>query len=280
MNFLLEPLQYAFIQRAMLAGALVGILCATIGVYVVLRRMSFIGHALTHAAFPGVVGAYLLKWDLAVGSAAATFLTAAGIGWFSSKDESVYEDTAIGIMASSMFALGILMISLVRSYRDLSGILFGNILGVTDGRLIVMGLVAACVVVIILLFHKELDLFCYDPVYAKAIGIRLGVLRHTLLWMLAATVVVGIQIVGAILTSALLVTPAATARLLTDRHRTIMIWSCVVAVSSAFAGIYASYYWNWSSGASIVIVSTIWFGAALAWSSFRKKYLVASGSRS
>ena len=262
MTWLLEPFQYAFMQTGLLAIVLVGITCATIGVYVVLRRMAFIGDALAHTALPGLVVAYLYRWDLYIGALVAGLLTALGIGWLSRRDE-VREDTAIGILFTAMFSLGILLISTARSFRDLSHMLFGNILGVTTRDLVVIGITACLVVGMLVLFHKELELASFDPTHSSAIGIRPERIRYGLLLLLACAVVSAIQAVGVVLTSALLVTPAAAAALLTDRLPRMMLLSTLIAVGSGIVGLYASYYWSVSSGAAIVLCCTACFG--LAW---------------
>ncbi|MBI4309130.1 MAG: metal ABC transporter permease [Candidatus Omnitrophica bacterium] len=258
MNFITEPFQYAFIQRAVLAAVITGVLCACLGTFVVLRRMSVVGHALTHSALPGMVAAYLLGGSIFIGAAAATMITAFGIG-FLSKDDKVYEDTSVGMVPTVMFALGVLLISAGKSYRDLSAMLFGNILGITSGDLKLIALITGATLLMLAFFYKELKLLCIDPDYAKAIGIPLHMLRYGLLLFLALTVVVGIQSVGTVLTNALLVVPAATARLLTDRLGTVMLLAGVFAVLSVLAGVFVSYYFSLSSGAAIVLACALIF---------------------
>ena len=261
-HYITDPFQYVFIQRAVFSAVIVGFLCAALGTFVVLRRMSLVGHALTHSALPGLVIAYLLGANIFAGALIATVITALGIG-FLAKDEAVYEDTSIGMIPTVMFAAGILLISSTKSYRDLSAMLFGNILGVTDGDLYLIMFIAGVVLMLLMLFYKELKLFSVDPNYAKAIGIPVNMLRYGLLVLLALTVVVGIQAVGTVLTNALLVIPVAAARLLTDRLGLMMGIACLFAVIAAVAGVYVSYYFSLSSGASIVLVCAILF--AIAW---------------
>lgn len=262
MHWLLEPLQYQFIRSGILAASMIGVTCAVLGVYVVLRRMSNIGHALTHSALPGLVVAYLMGMNLFIGATVATILTALGIGFISKNDE-VYEDTAIGIMPTAMFAFGILLMSNTKSFRDLSSMLFGNILGVGTGDLILIAVIAVIVLGVLALFYKEFELFSVDPNYAKTIGIPLATIRYGLLILLALTVVAGIQAVGTILTNALLIAPAASARLLTNRLKAMVTIAVALAVLSGFAGIYLSYYFGLSSGAAIVFVCTVSF--AVCW---------------
>lgn len=262
MGWLTDPLQYTFMRNGLLAAMLVGAMCATLGVYVVLRRMAFIGDALAHTTLPGLVVAYLNGWNLFGGAVVAGLVTALGIGWLSRR-EAVREDTAIGILFTAMFSLGILLISTTRSFRDLAHMLFGNILGVTSRDLGLITIIAAVVLSVLFLLHKELELTSFDPMHAEVIGLRADRLRYVLLALLALTVVAGIQAVGVVLTSALLVTPAAAASLLTNRLPRMMLLAAGIAISSAIAGLYASYYWSVASGAAIVFACTLCFG--LAW---------------
>ena len=262
MTFLVEPFQLGFMQTALAAAVCVSISCAGIGVYVVLRRMAFIGDALAHTILPGVVVAYLNGFNLLLGAAVAGVLTALGIGWLSRRD-ALREDTAIGVVFTALFALGILLMSTVRSFRDLSSILFGNILGVTGDDLVAIALVAAVVVGALALLHKELELTSFDPTHAQVIGLRPDRLRYVLLVLLSFTVVAGVQAVGVLLTSALLITPAAAASLVTDRLPRMMAIAVGIAVLSSLVGLYASYYLSVASGAAIVLSCTFWF--ALAW---------------
>lgn len=245
-------------QTGLLAAVLVSLTCAVLGVYVVLRRMAFIGDALAHTVLPGLVIAYLNSWNLAGGALAAGLATALLIGWLSERQE-IREDTAIGIVFTGMFALGILLMSTTRSFRDFTHILFGNILGVTSTELLFIGAVASVVLILLALFHKELELTSVDPGYAAVIGLRVHWIRYLLLCLLALAVVSAIQAVGVVLTSALLVTPAAAASLLTQRLTPMMISAALIAIFSGVAGLYTSYYSSVSSGAAIVLVCTACF---------------------
>jgi ABC-type Mn2+/Zn2+ transport system permease subunit len=258
---LLAPFRYSFMQAGLVAVVLVGVPCAVLGAYVVLRRMAFIGDALAHTVLPGLVVAYLLGWSLSGGAIVAGVITATLVGWLARRQE-VREDTAIGIVFTGMFALGILLISTVRSFRDFTHMLFGNILGVTPKDLLLMGVIAAVVLAMLAIFHKELELSSADPIYARVIGIPVDRLTFLLLILLAFCVVTGIQVVGVVLTSALLVTPAAAASLLTQRLERMMALGALFAVVSGLVGLYASYYFQVSSGAAIVLTCTLIFGVA------------------
>jgi len=251
-DWLIGPFRYPFMQTAALAGVLVGVTCAMLGVYVVLRRMAFIGDALAHTVLPGLVIAYLNQWNLVGGAIVAGIATALGIGWLSKRRE-VREDTAIGILFTGMFALGILLMSTVRSFRDFTHMLFGYILGVTDDQLVLIGAIAVAVFVVLLALHKEFELTSFDATYAEVIGLKADRLRYVLLVLMALAVVGAVQAVGVVLTSALLVVPAAAASLLTNRLPRMMALSCAISIFSALVGLIVSYRFDVSSGAAIVL---------------------------
>ncbi len=258
MNWLVQPLTYPFMQQALLSGMLISVTCAVLGVYVVLRRMAFIGDAVAHTTLPGLVIAYLNRWNLLFGAVLAAVTTAIGIGWLSRRRQ-LREDTAIGIMFTGMFALGIVIMSRSQSYRDFSHMLFGNILGVTNADLIAIAVVAVIVIGVLVLLHKEMVLTSVDPTHAQVIGLSAGRLRYVLLILLALAVVTGIQAVGVVLTSAMLITPAATAALLTKRLRNMMIVASIMACASTATGLYLSFYLSISSGGAIVLTCTAVF---------------------
>lgn len=258
-QWLIAPFAYQFMQNALIASLLIAATCGIIGSYVVLRRLAFIGDALAHTALPGVVIAYMNGWSLVGGALAAGVMTALGIGWMARKS-TLREDTAIGVIFTAMFALGILLMSRLQSFRDLSHILFGNILGVQSQELWLMTGVALVVLVVLVLFHKELELTSFDSTHAEVIGIQSNRLRTMLLILLAFTVVTGIQVVGVVLTSALLVTPAAAASLITSDLRRMMVVSALIGAGSAFVGLLLSYYFAVATGAAIVLTCTAVFG--------------------
>ena len=273
METLLAPFRFQFLLYALIAAILVGISCASIGVYVVLRRMAFIGDALSHTILPGLIFAYLNQMNLYAGAIVAGVVTALGIGWLSRRDE-IREDTAIGIMFTGMFALGILMMSSVNSFRDLTHILFGNILGVSAEDLVLMALTTVGILIALSIFHKELELTSVDPTYGEVIGLRASRIRYLLLILLAFTVVSSIQVVGVVMTSALLVTPAAAASLLTNRLSRMMGIAVIVAIASGVIGLYASFYADVASGAAIVLACTAFFIVAWVWQTFRQRNTV------
>ena len=263
MNWLLEPLQYTFFVRGLLVGVLMGLTCGVLGCFVVLRGMAFIGDALAHAVLPGVVLAYMLGGSIFVGALVAGLLTALLISAISRTDE-VREDTAVGIVFTGAFALGIVLISRMRGYaRDLTHFLFGNILGVSPADVVITAVVAASVLIAIALWYRPLLIMAFDPTHAKAIGLRLGGLHAGRMVLLSLTIVSGIQAVGVVLVAALLVTPAATARLLTDRLSLMIAFAAVLGSAAAVLGLYASYVLSIASGGTVVLTSTVFFTLAL-----------------
>ena len=263
-DFLVAPFEFGFMQRAFVRGVLVGVICALVGTYVVLRGLAFVGDALAHAAFPGVVIAYLLKGNIYVGATIFALATALAIGLVSRRGRVSY-DTAIGILFAGAFALGVLLMSTIHGYTvDLFSFLFGNVLGISTPDLLLVGILGAVVVLTIILFYKELLLLSFDPTVAEAMGYPVQALNYLLLGLIALTIVISIQAVGIILVVALLVTPSATAYLLTERFFRMMILGVVLAALAAVIGLYLSYYLNVASGAAIVLVSTCLFFLVLA----------------
>ena len=255
-DWLTEPFTLLFMQRALAASLIVGVVCSVLGCFVVLRSMAFLGDALAHAILPGIAVAYLLGVNLVAGALVAALLVAFGIGLFS-RGGTIREDTAIGIMFAAALSLGVLLISTVRTYAtDLTHILFGNVLGVTGADLRLTGGLAALVLAVLLLLYKEFVLAAFDPVLAHTLGRRPELMRSLMLVLLALTIVVSLQTVGVGLVAAMLVTPGATASLLTRRLPTMMAVAAAVGVVSSVVGLYLSYYLDVSSGAAIVLTAT------------------------
>ena len=270
-NWIIEPLSYAFMIRGLAAVVIVGIVSGVLGTFVILRGMALFGNALAHAILPGVAIAYLLagtsQW-LFVGGLAAGIVTALGIGAISK--EGVKEDTATGVMFVSMFALGIALISTVRSYTtDLTHFLFGNVLGVSGADLWLIGLSAAMVLILIAAFYKEFLVVSFDPILATTLRLRASFFNYLLLLLIAVTIVLSLQAVGVALMTAMLVTPAATASMLTRRLPYMMLLSAVIGASSGVIGLYLSYYISVASGPAIVLTSTTFFLLALLFSPYQ-----------
>lgn len=258
-ELLVSPLQYAFMQRGMLAALMIGILCSVVGCYVVLRSMAFMGDALAHAILPGIAAAYLLHGNLTLGALVAAVIVALGIGGFT-RQGGIKEDTAIGILFTAMLALGVAMISSIRTYAaDLSHILFGNLLGVSAGDLWLTGGLGAAVLVTIAVCYKQFSVISFDPVLAATLRLPAELLRNLMFILLAITIVISMQTVGVGLVAAMLVTPAATASLLTRRLLSMMFAAAGVGAVSSMVGLYISYYADVASGSVIVLVSTAFF---------------------
>ena len=258
-QWLTDPISYAFMQRSLLASMMVGILCAVIGCYVVLRGMAFMGDALAHAILPGIAIAYLLHGSLLLGGLIAAVIVALGIGFFSRQGE-LKEDTAIGILFAAALALGIALISTIRTYAtDLTHILFGNVLGVSPSDLWLTAGLSGVVLVAIFLFYKELLVISFDPVLAATLRLPTELLRNFLLILLALTVVVSLKTVGVGLVAAMLVTPGATAYLLTRRLPAMMAVAAVIGAISGITGMYLSFYANIASGAAVVLTASAIF---------------------
>ena len=258
-----DPLSYGFMQRGLLAAVLVGIVCAVMGTFVVLKGLAFIGDAVSHAAFPGLVIAFILGLPLYIGGAVASVGTALAIGFVSRRGRLRF-DTTVGVLFAGMFALGIVLFSTIKNYvADLLGYLLGNVLGISTGDLLQVALLGAVVLAVVVVLRKELLYATFDPLGAAASGLPVGFLEYMLLALLGVTIVVSIQAVGIVMVVAMLVTPAATAQLLVSRFERLMIVAAVLATIAAVSGLYVSFYLNLASGASIVLVETLLFLLAL-----------------
>jgi manganese/iron transport system permease protein len=261
---LLEPLGHAFFVRALLAAALVGTVCAVVGTFVVLRGLAFIGDAISHAAFPGVVVAFLLKGPYLLGAGIAAVATALAIGWVSRRAR-IRADTAIGVLFAGTFALGVFLFSTIQGYvADLFSFLFGYLLSTTVEDLVGLAILGALVLGTVAVLWKELLYATFDPLGAAASGLRVDRLESLFLALVALTIVISLQAVGIILVVAMLVTPAATAQLLAVRFGRLMAVAVVVGVGASIVGLYLSYWLDAASGATIVLVETAAFLAALA----------------
>jgi ABC-type Mn2+/Zn2+ transport system permease subunit len=259
LDWLTTPLSYAFIQRAIIAAVLVGIVCSVLGTYVVLRGMAFLGDALAHTILPGVVIAFLIGWPLAVGALIMGVLTALGIGALSNRGQ-LKEDTAIGVIFAGFFALGFALLSLSGNYTvDLAHFLFGNLLGVKSGDLLVIIGLGTVVLLIIFFFYKEFLVVSFDPILATTLRLPTNFLRYLMLILIAVTIVVALQVVGIALMLAMLITPAAAASLLTRRLPPMMAIAAVIGAVSGVVGVYASFHLNVASGPAVVLVATLIF---------------------
>lgn len=278
MSLLFEPLQYAFFVRGLAAAVLVGIVCSVVGTYIVLRGMAFFGDALAHAILPGIAVGYLVGngatnllfwWALAT-----AILSALGIGAIT-RSTRIREDTAIGIIFAGMFALGIALISTSNNYAvDLTHFLFGNVLGVRSSDLLLTVIFGGLVLLLIAAFYKEFLVMSFDPVLATTLRLPTRLLHYLLLVLIAISIVVALQTVGVALMLAMLVTPAASAYLLTKRLPVMMLISALFASAAGVIGLYVSYYLGIASGAAIVLASTAFFFLVWGLQSLRQRRLV------
>ncbi len=255
MNGILEPLQQDFMVRALLVSALVSAVCGFLSCFMTLKGWALMGDAVSHAVMPGVVIAYALNLPFALGAFVFGVGSVAMIGYIKQMTR-IKEDTVIGLVFTGFFALGLTLVSKVRSHIDLTHILFGNVLGISSSDILQTVLISVLVLTVLLVFRRDLILFCFDPTHARSIGLPTGVLHYLLLSVLSLAAVAGLQTVGIILVVAMLVTPGATAHLLTDRFDRLTWIAILSAVLSSVVGIYASYWMDASTAGCIVLVQT------------------------
>jgi manganese/iron transport system permease protein len=263
LDYITDPLEYEFMRRALIEVILMGAVTGAIGAYIVLRGLSFIGDALSHAIFPGIVIAFLLDSSIFIGALVFGIFTSAAIAVISTN-QRVKEDSAIGVLFAGTFALGVVLISSSRNFtRDLASFLFGNVLGVTTEDIWLSAIVGGIVLLLIVIFYKELLIASFDRAAAQAMGLPVFWLDLLLLVMISLTIVVSLRAVGNILVVAMLVTPAAAARLLTDRMPVMIALSAGIGVVSGVLGLFISFHNDVAAGGTIVLVATAIFG--LVW---------------
>ncbi|PTY02650.1 hypothetical protein DB346_08895 [Verrucomicrobia bacterium LW23] len=272
---LLEPLRQPFMQEALFVGALVGVVCAMLSCFLVLKGWSLMGDAVSHAVLPGIVLAYIVGIPLVIGAFAFGLLCAAATGFV--KDNSrIKEDTAMGVIFTGLFAFGLVLNSRVESDVHLMHVLFGNILGINWEDVVQSTAVCLLTIACILLFRKDLLLYCFDPNHARSIGLNVVFLHYMLLILLAATIVAALQAVGIILVVAMLITPGCIAYMLTDRFDR-MLWIAIgSSVFACLTGTYSSFFTNASTSGSIVLTQSALFILAMV---FGPKYGLLAQSR-
>lgn len=258
MEFFQDLMTYGFLQKAFVTSIMVGIISGVIGSFIVLRGMALMGDAISHAVLPGVAISYMLGINFFYGAAVTGILTALGIGVIS-QNSRIKNDSSIGIVFSAMFALGIILITMAQSAQDLTQILFGNVLSVrTSDMLITLG-VGAVVLITVFLFYKELLISSFDETMAQAYGLRVRLIHYVLMFLLTLVTVASLQTVGVILVVAMLITPASTAYLLTNRLATMIFLSAFIGAASSVIGLYLSFQYNLPSGPVIVLATTAIF---------------------
>jgi len=278
LDLLLTPLGYDFFVRALIASALVGVACAIVGSFVVLKGMSFIGDAVSHAAFPGIVIAYLIGAPIILGGAIAAIGTALGIGAITRRS-GLRSDAIIGVLFAGMFALGVAIFSSIPNYvGDLFHFLFGDVLGISVGDLLALILLVFGLLLVLRLLWKELLFSTFDPLGAGAAGLPVRRLDDLLLILIAVAIVISLQAVGIVLVVAMITTPAATAQLLVKRFTAMIQVAALIGVSAAVVGLYVSYSLDIASGAAIVLLETLIFLLALAFTLIRSRIYAARGA--
>lgn len=257
-HFIEGLVKYDFLQNALITSVIVGVVSGVIGSFIILRGMSLMGDAISHAVLPGVAVSYMLGGSYMIGASIFGIMAAGLIGFVTQKSK-LKNDTAIGIVFSSFFALGIILISFAESSTDLYHILFGNVLAVRPSDMYTTLAVAVAVILFVVLFYKELLVSSFDPVMAQAYGLKVQVIHYALMFFLTLVAVSSLQTVGTILVVAMLVTPAATAYLLTDKLSTMILIASGLGAISAVIGLFFSYSYNLASGATIVLTTVVFF---------------------
>lgn len=258
LEFVTAPLAFEFMQRALLAAVLIGAVCAVLSCYLVLRGWSLMGDAISHAVLPGIVLAFVTGLPLALGAFAAGLSSAVLTGYLK-ENSRIKEDTVMGIVFSGMFGLGLVLMTKIETDQHLIHILFGNMLGVTWRDVAEIALIAGSVLAIVLSRRRDLLLYCFDPQHARAIGLPVRTMHYGLLALLALTIVAAIKAVGVILVVAMLITPGATAYLLTNRFDRMLAISAAVAIGSSIAGTLASFHIDGATGPCIVLTQAAIF---------------------
>ncbi len=268
-DFIAIPLAYPFMQRAMLVAVLVGAVSAVLSCYLVLKGWSLMGDAISHAVLPGIVLAFVLGLPLSLGAFAAGLGCATLTGYLK-ENSRLREDTVMGIVFSGMFGFGLVLFTKVETTEHLNHVLFGNLLGVTDGEFAEIVLIALSVLLAVLLRRRDLLLYCFDQQHARAIGLPVRMLYYGLLALLSMAIVASLKAVGIILVVAMLVAPGATAYLLSNRFDRMLVIATLVAVGASTAGTLLSFHLDAATGPAIVLLQAAVFGAALVFSRIRR----------
>lgn len=265
MAFIEGLIEYDFLQKALLTSIMVGIVCGVIGCFIILRGMALMGDAISHAVLPGVAISYALGINFFFGAVFTGVLTAIGIG-FVSQHSRIKQDTSIGIMFTAAFALGVILITVLESSTDLYHILFGNVLAVRPSDVWITLAIGLIVLISVYVFYKELLVTSFDPTMAEVYGLPVRLIHYFLMTLLTMVTVASLQTVGIVLVVAMLITPAATAYLLTDRLSVMIFLSAGIGAAAAVIGLYFSFTYNLASGATIVLAATAIFFAAFLFS--------------
>ncbi len=267
-EFFTVPLSYPFMLRALLVAVLVGAVSAVLSCYLVLKGWSLMGDAISHAVLPGIVLAFVLGLPLSVGAFAAG-LTCATLTGYLKENSRIREDTVMGIVFAGMFGLGLVLFTKVDTEQHLTHVLFGNLLGVTNSELVETIVITLGVLLAVLVFRRDLLVYCFDQQHARALGLPVRALHYGLLALLSLAIVASLKAVGIILVVAMLVGPGATAYLLSNRFEKMMLIACAVAIGASVTGVLISFHIDGATGPTIVIVQALIFTAALVASRHR-----------
>jgi ABC-type Mn2+/Zn2+ transport system permease subunit len=271
-DIFLQPFQYEFFTRGILVAIMVGGLCGLLGVYIVLRGMSYIGHGMSHAVFGGAVVSYIIGFNFYIGATLWGFVSAILINEISKRNK-IKADAAIGVVTTAGFAIGVLLISSTRSFtRNFESLLFGNILGITDQDLFVIIMVSIITGIFIFFFQKRLLFILFDKETAKVYGIRTELVETLFSLVLATVVIASMNSIGVTLLAAAIVAPAISARMLTNNFLKMVISSTIIGIITAFSGMYASFYFDSASGATIVLFGAAAFGISALYAFLRRIY--------
>lgn len=262
MNAFFEPFQYGFMREALLVGSFVAAMCAVLSCYLILKGWSLMGDAVSHAVLPGIVLAYIIGIPIVIGAFAAGLLCAASSG-FLARNSRIKEDTAMGVVFTGFFAIGIVMFSKTTSDIHLDHILVGNILGITKTNIWQAVGISTFVLIVTLLLRKDLLLICFDPGQARVMALPHKFLNYLLLGLLSLAIVASLQAVGIILVVAMLIAPGCVAYLWTDRFDKMLFIAVVSAVSATAVGILISYHAGASTGGCIVLSQALVFVSSL-----------------
>jgi manganese transport system permease protein len=277
-QWFIAPLQHEFMLKAIFMSGLVGLVCSALSCFMTLKGWALMGDAVSHAVMPGVVIAYALNLPLALGAFVFGVGAVAAIGFIKAKTR-IKEDTVIGLVFTGFFALGLVLVSKIKSSIDLTHILFGNVLGISDGDILQIIIISLITLGTIAILRKDLILFCFDATHARSIGLNTTFLYYVLLSLLSLTAVAGLQTVGIILVVAMLVTPGATAYLLSDRFDHMMLIAMASGVFSSVMGTYISYHIDGSTGGCIVVLQTVLFLVAMVFAPKHGLLVRAKNSR-
>jgi manganese transport system permease protein len=270
-DILLAPLAYPFMLKAILVSSAVGLTCALLSCFLILKAWSLLGDAISHAVLPGVVLAYILGIPFSIGALVFAMLAVVIIGAVK-RNTKIKEDAVMGIVFTTLFALGLILISRTASDVDLAHVLFGYVLGISNSEAIFTVVASAIISILIIAFSRTLLLFCFDPMHAQSIGIPVRFVHYGLLALLAVTITSSLQTVGIILVIAMLITPGSTAFLLTKRFPPMLVIACITSVISSIIGAYLSYYIDISTGGAIVFIQGMIFTGVFMYTLIKRPY--------